>query len=290
MSPIHKPKYPRLFGAHTSIAGGFGEAMSRIKRMGFRAAQIFVKNNHQWFNKSIPESDLRAFEQARLELKDLSLFGHTGYLINCASPQEELWQRSIASLVEEIQRAAVLQIPFLVLHPGSHGGKGIEWGIKRCAEALNEALSETCRTSVKIALETTAGQGHCLGASFEELASIYSIIKHKERILFCIDTAHIFAAGYDISNAKGYDRVMQELESILPRERIAAWHLNDSSAPLGSRKDRHQHLGKGYIGKEGFKALVHDERWLDLPMVLETPKGSEMDEDRENLKWLCSLI
>jgi deoxyribonuclease-4 len=279
----------RLLGAHTSIAGGFAEAMRRVQTMGFTAAQIFVKSNHQWMGAEIPKDDLEAYQGLRETLGGVFIFGHTGYLINCASPKDDVWEKSVRSLTAELLRASKLGLPFLVLHPGSHGGMGEAWGIERCVMALDRVFEATEALSVKIALETTAGQGHTLGSNFEELREIEQRVKMRERIMFCIDTAHIFSAGYDIGSAKGYNVVMSEMLGILPIQRIAAWHVNDSAAPLGSRKDRHEHLGKGYIGKEGFRALMHDERWIGIPLVLETPKGADMAEDRENLLWLCRL-
>jgi deoxyribonuclease-4 len=283
-------KYERLLGAHTSIAGGFAEAMQRIDRMSFTAAQIFVKNNHQWMGADISKDDLDAYWALRKRLKGVFIFGHTGYLINCASSNDDLWNKSIESLTAEVHRASILGLPFLVLHPGSHGGMGEAWGVDRCAMALDRVFEATKGISVKVALETTAGQGHALGSRFEHLGEIYQRVKMRDRVAFCIDTAHIFSAGYDIGSAKGYAAVINEMEGLLPVDRVKAWHVNDSAVPLGSRKDRHEHLGKGYIGKEGFRALMEDARWKQIPLVLETPKGSDMAEDVKNLDWLCRLI
>ncbi len=283
-------KCGRLLGAHTSIAGGFAEAMRRVERMGFTAAQIFVKNNHQWMGTDILNDDLKSYWALRERLKDVFIFGHTGYLINCASSNDDLWNKSIESLTTEVRRASILGLPFLVLHPGSHGGMGEAWGVDRCAMALDRVFEATKGIPVKVALEMTAGQGYALGARFEHLGEIYQRVKLKDRVVFCIDTAHIFSAGYDIGSAKGYAAVMNEMMGVLPADRVKAWHVNDSAVPLGSRKDRHAHLGKGYIGKSGFRALMEDARWKEIPLVLETPKGADMAEDVENLDWLCGLI
>jgi deoxyribonuclease IV len=278
-----------LLGAHCSTAGGLHKGLERAERIKGECAQIFVKNNMQWFGKPYQQSDLALYKQQLDRGRLAYVFGHTGYLINLAGPPCENREKSIRSLVQEIEFATMLGLPFLVLHPGAHLGAGETEGIKRCAAALDEVFRATKSSRVRIALENTAGQGTCLGRSIEHLAGIYSKIERPERLGICLDTAHYFAAGYDIRTAKGWDAAIDEVDSLIGIGEVLAFHLNDSKTELGSRVDRHDHIGKGRLGLEAFGRIVNDARFRDHPACLETPKSADLHEDVENLSVLRSL-
>lgn len=273
---------PQL-GAHMSIAGGVDRALERGASIGCEAVQIFLKNATQWRGRNISGVEAGRFQAAR---GTLPVFAHSSYLINLAGPSPP----SVAALVDEIGRADLLGVPFIVLHPGSHLGAGEEEGLRTVARNLDEVFAATPSSAVRVALETTAGQGTCLGHQFEHLAEIFHHSQFPKRLAVCVDTCHLFAAGYDIRTRRGYEAAMRQLDDILGRERVVAFHLNDSKKPLGSRVDRHEHIGKGFLGLEAFRCVLRDERWSGLPMVLETPKGEDMREDVENLRVLRSLI
>jgi deoxyribonuclease-4 len=279
----------RLFGAHTSIAGGFVRAVERASAVGFTAAQIFVKNNKQWMAPPIAPADAQAFRDAR-EKSGIFFFGHSGYLINLGSANPEMIEKSVASLVAELERAELLGLPFVVHHPGSHGGDGEEAGIERIAARLKEVVQATKKLKVKVALEVTAGQGGHLGWRFAHLREIIDRVRAPERFGVCLDTAHLFAAGYDLRTKKDYEATFAAFEKEIGADRLLAVHMNDSKVPFDSRKDRHDHLGEGQIGLDAFKLLVADPRWRHVPMVLETPKEEEMAEDMENLAKLKPFI
>lgn len=268
-------------GAHMSIAGGVDRALERAASIGCDAVQIFLKNNMQWRGKTLSREEIARFRQRRIPA-----FAHSCYLINLAAPDGLVRQRSIAALVDEIERATALGVPFIVMHPGAHLGAGEPAGLKSVARALDEVFRATRRSPVRIALETTAGQGSSLGYRVEHLDAIFQSSGFPSRLAVCVDTCHLFAAGYDLRTRQGYESVMKRL-SRLP---VVAFHLNDSKRPLGSRVDRHEHIGKGWIGLAGFRRVLRDRRWRDLPMVLETPKGADMREDVRNLRVLRSLL
>jgi deoxyribonuclease IV len=277
------------FGAHMSTSGGVWKALERGASIGCEAVQIFVKNNMQWFGKLHAPSDCERFSE-ELARKKLSLvFGHTGYLINLAAPDGANRENSLKSLIQEIEIATQLCIPFLVMHPGAHLGAGEKVGIKRVADGLNTVFSATKKSPVRIALENTAGQGSCLGWKNEHLAAIYDSINKPERVGICLDTAHFFAAGYDIRAPRGWDDAINELEDLVGLKEILAFHLNDSKTDLGSHVDRHEHIGKGKIGKNGFHHIVNDARFKHHHGCIETPKSEDLHEDVENLKTLRSL-
>ena len=266
-------------GAHMSITGGVDCALERGASIGCEVVQIFLKNNMQWAGKPLAPDEITRFRQQRLPA-----FAHSSYLINPASMNPVFRRKSITALIDEIQRATMLGVPFIVLHPGAQGD------LRAAAQSLDEAFAATKRSPVKIALETTAGQGSCLGHRFEQLAGIIEISNHPARLAVCVDTCHIFAAGYDIRTPKGYRQTVDEMEQTFGCDRIVAFHLNDSKKPLGSRVDRHEHIGKGQIGLPAFRNVLRDERWRDLLMVLETPKGPDLAEDIENLRVLRRLL
>lgn len=276
-------------GAHMPTSGGVYKALQRGKEIGCDIVQLFVKNNMQWFGKPYDPETLRLYANELAEGKLASVFGHAGYLINVAGPAGENRTKSIKSLVQEIQLAEDLGLPFLVLHPGAHLGKGEEEGIRSAAEGLNEAIAATPRAPVRIALENTAGQGTCLGYQLRHLSEIFERVKQPERLGICLDTAHFFAAGYDIRTRKGWNQAMNELDDLLGLEQVLAFHLNDSKTELGSRVDRHEHIGRGKIGEKPFQHIINDRRFENHPGCLETPKSKDLHEDVENLKVLRKL-
>lgn len=282
-------KKPLLLGAHMSIAGGVDKSIDRALSVGCTAMQIFVKNNMQWFATPLAPEEVRAFldHPRRGELH--SVFGHSGYLINLAATNAENHASSVRSLSEELVRADQLELPFLVLHPGAHMGAGIEAGLGKVAKSIDTIYASLPKVRTRIALEITAGQGSCLGHTLEQLAWIIENVKEPQRLCVCIDTAHLFAAGYDLSTTAGTKATFKQLETILGLESLAALHLNDSKVPLGARVDRHDHIGKGKIGLEAFAFIMRDKRFVSVPKVLETPKGKELKEDLENMATLRGL-
>jgi deoxyribonuclease-4 len=275
------------FGAHCSTAGGVWKALERGASIDCEIVQIFVKNNMQWLGRPHAAGDIELFASKRGEFS--AVFGHTGYLINLAAGPSANRDKSLASLIQEIQFATALDLPFLVLHPGAHLGAGEDAGLQRMSEGLNEVFRATRKSRVRIALENTAGQGSCLGHRLEHLAAIYDAVDKPERLALCIDTAHLFAAGYDIRAASGWDKAMALIDKLIGRREIAAFHLNDSKTDLGSRVDRHEHIGKGKIGLQAFRHLVNDCHFTNVPGCLETPKSDDLHEDVENLAALRSL-
>jgi deoxyribonuclease IV len=272
-----------------STSGGAWRALQRGREINCESVQIFVKNNFRWFGNLPPPQKLALFA-AELSCNGFScVFGHTNYLINLGAAASENRDRSIQSLIQEMEFSNQLKLPFLVMHPGAHLGAGEEQGIQRIVEGLNEVFAATKTMPVRIALENTAGQGTCLGYQMKHFAEIYDRINTPERLCVCLDTAHLFAGGYDIRTRKGWERPLGEIESSIGLEQIVAFHLNDSKTALGSRVDRHEHIGRGQIGLEGFRALVTDTRFKNHPGCLETPKSEDMHEDVENLATLRSL-
>jgi deoxyribonuclease IV len=270
-------------------SGGVWKALQRGATAGCDIVQIFVKNNMQWFGK--PHGpDALALYANELALRRIPVFGHAGYLINLGAAPCENRDKSLKSLIQEIGFATDLGLPFLVMHPGAHLGAGEAAGLKQIVAGLNEAFRATKASPVRIALENTAGQGSCLGCELCHLAAIYEKVERPERLAVCIDTCHLFAAGYDVRTPKGWDAAIKELDSLLGIGQVLAFHLNDSKADYGSRVDRHEHIGKGKIGKEAFRHIVNDPRFADTPGCLETPKSDDLHEDIENLTVLRSLV
>jgi deoxyribonuclease IV len=279
-----------LFGAHCSTSGGFHTALVRGKAIRADAIQIFVKNNMRWLGKA-PEAAALALYKKECEANSFHcVFGHTGYLINLAARNSDNRTKSLQSLVQEIEFAGALRLPFVVMHPGAHLGAGESEGIKQIVAGLDEVFAITRRSKVRIALENTAGQGSCLGNRFEHLGAIFEGVRKTKRLAICLDTAHLFAAGHDIRTAKGWDQTMRQLDSLVGLDQVVAFHLNDSKTDLGSQVDRHAHIGQGKIGLEGFRAAVNDPRFTNHPACLETPKSDDLHEDILNLKTLRSLV
>jgi deoxyribonuclease-4 len=279
-----------LLGAHVSTAGGVDKAIERAQIIGATAMQIFVKNNMQWFAASpFSPAELRAFHEHAERDRLRSVFGHSGYMINLAAANPEFLEKSRRALREELLRADQLRLPFLVLHPGAHMGAGDAAGLAKIVTSLNSVFEEIPDVKTRVALENTAGQGSCLGCEFQHLAAIIDHVREPERLCVCLDTAHLFASGYDISSENGAEKVFREFDRIVGRKHLVALHLNDSKTPLGSRVDRHEHIGKGQIGLDAFRYIMKAPRFARIPKVLETPKGKEMKEDIDNLTVLRGL-
>lgn len=273
-----------------SVSGGVDKAIDRGHEVGCDTIQIFTRTPRQWMMREFSQEEVEGFKRKREETGINPVFGHDTYLINLGSPDEELWKRSIAVFEDELARCDALGLSFLVVHPGSHVGQGEEAGLARIAEALSLVLAKKPEYRAQIVLEITAGQGDTLGYSFPQLAQLIELTEGGERLGICFDTCHAFVAGYEIRTPEGYGATFDELNELIGLERLKVFHLNDAKGDLGSRLDRHQHIGKGYLGVELFRMLLNDERFRGLPMVLETPKGPKMEEDKENLRVLRSLI
>lgn len=284
-------------GAVISTAGGLHNVFDRAQEATCDSLMLFTKSNRQWDAKPIGDEELALWEEARAAHPNLwPIGGHASYLINIASPNDRLWSRSYQALKAEVERAGLLQIPTLTFHPGSHTGAGEEIGLGRIAAALSQLLQELPDSSATLCLETMAGQGTNLGHRFDQLAWILDEVDGGERLGVCFDPCHVFAAGYDLRSPEAYAATMTEFDTVIGLDRLLCFHLNDSKHGLGTRKDRHEHIGRGHIGLEGFASLVNDPRFADHPAHLETPKSEEGDEKAEidmdpvNLAALRSLI
>lgn len=279
-------------GCHVSIAGGIDNSVVRAGELGCNTMQIFSKNASTWREKILKEDEVESF-RANLKNSNINLvFIHTSYLINLASPSDELYFKSINAFLEEMKRAdLLLPDPYLIIHPGAHTGAGEEYGIQRIIRALNIILEKSADLNLKtmILLEDTAGSGTHLGYTFRQLKRMIEGARDRKGIGICFDTCHAFSAGYDLSHQEGIEQTLEEIDKYLGLERLKVIHLNDSKYPLGSRKDRHMHIGKGYIGLEGFRVLVNHKYLKDLPFVLETPKQDGKD-DLKNINLVKSLV
>jgi deoxyribonuclease IV len=296
-----------------SIAGGVHKAVEAAARLGMDTVQIFTsnarqwpklqapvqsggfctKNNNQWRAKAISDEEAEAFRRALEEHKIARPLSHASYLINLASGNEALWEKSVEGMTIELARATQLGIAYVVVHPGACAGICEDDGLANVVRALDEVHRRAPRSGAQILLETTAGQGSCLGCRFEQLAAMIAAVKEGDRLGVCVDTCHLFAAGYPLSERSDYLRTMRELDRVIGLDRVQAFHLNDSKKPLGSRVDRHEHIGQGLIGREAFAHLLNDRRLRKIPMYLETPKGTNDDGedwDMVNLRTLRSLL
>lgn len=275
-----------------SIAGGYFHAVEHAQRAGCDCVQLFTKNNNQWRAKPISEEDADRFREALKRLKIRHPIAHDSYLINMAAPDETLWKRSIDAFVEELHRAELLGIPYVVAHPGAYTTSSEEAGIRRVVRALDEIHRQTRGTTSQCLLETTAGQGSNLGWRFEHLAQMLDGVKDPDRLGVCFDTCHVHAAGYSMRTEKQYRATMSEFGRLIGIKKLKAFHLNDSKRPRGSRVDRHEHIGEGTMGVAPFRHLLNDRRFRRIPMYLETPKGERDGEDldRINLARLRKLI
>jgi len=261
-----------------SIAGGVFNAFLHAEKAGCRTVQLFNKSSNQWAAKPLETAEIERFHGERERTGIAPVVSHTAYLINCASPDPYLYKRSVGALGIEYARCGVLNIDYLVMHPGAHTGSGIDAGVKRIARGLNTVLDKHPAVRTILCLEATSGAGSIIGGRFEELQAIIERIEDPSRIAVCLDTCHIFSAGYDIRTEKGYRKVMKQFDTLIGLERLKAWHFNDSKGELGSHKDRHEHLGRGQIGADAFGFILRDRRLARVPKILETPK---IDDDRE---------
>lgn len=281
-----------LFGAHMSIAGGCHNALLAAQKHGCETVQLFTKNSNQWQGKALTDDDVRLFHDT---LRDTELrfpTAHDSYLINLASPDAELNRRSLDAFVDEVERAEKLGLSYLVTHPGTATDGDEAAGLKRVAKALDRVHKRCAGFKVMVLLETTAGQGKSLGYRFEHLGRILEQVKDPDRLGVCLDTCHVFAAGYSLAPAEEYAATMDQLDRAVGLGRLKAFHVNDSLKPLGSRVDRHAALGKGHLGLEPFRLLVNDSRFRSHPMILETPKEDDEgnDMDTVNLRVLRELL
>lgn len=279
-----------LVGAHMSISGGVFNAFTNGQEVGCTTIQIFTKNNNQWRAKELTSEDIKRFLDNQKETEISPVVGHNAYLINLASPKEDVYDMSREAMLVELQRAELLRLPYLVMHPGSHLGNGEKKGLGKVVRSIDWLHQKTPGYQVKILLETTAGQGSSIGYRFEHLAQIIEGVKESDRLGVCYDTCHAFAAGYDIRTTKAYEATFGEFDKVVGLARLKVIHVNDSLKDLGGRVDRHQHIGEGKIGLEGFRLLMNDERWEKVPKILETPKEGGTERDIKNLKTLRRLV
>lgn len=278
----------QFIGAHVSTAGGVQQAPLRARAIGANTCQIFAKNNNQWLAKRpLTQETIKEFLANKKACGIEIIFSHAGYLINLASPDRQNSALSLKSFAQEIERAEALALDFVVLHPGAHVGSGMKKGIEKIAQGLRKVLEKFPGRKTWLLLETTAGQGTSIGHRFEQLAAILDLVGDIPRMGVCLDTCHVFAAGYDFRTPETYQQMWQEFDATVGLGKLKALHLNDSKQELGSRVDRHQHIGRGKIGPGGFRLLMQDKRLARIPMVLETPKGDNaVKYDRMNLKKL----
>jgi len=276
-----------LIGAHLSTKGGLPTVWDRAAAINASAVALFAKNSNQWKGKELTPEICAEFAQKRSLRPVLT---HASYLINLATTNEEFHQKSIAALVDELDRAERLGVHAVVLHPGGHMGAGADHGLDQIARSLDQIHAKIPDHKVVTLLETSAGQGSCLGCTFEELGEILDLVDDRARVGVCVDTCHIFASGFDIRTRDGYERTIEQLDEHVGIENVGAFHLNDSKKPLGSRVDRHEHIGKGQIGVDAFGFVLNDARFARIPKLLETPKTIETESDRINIGLLRSLI
>lgn len=273
-----------------SIAGGVDKALLEGKKVDCDVIQIFTKSSRQWAAQPYSKEEIQNFLTNQKETGIVTVIAHDSYLLNLGSPDEGLRKRSVRAFADEMERCETLSIPYLIAHPGAHVGSGEEEGIKAIGRSLDEIHKSCPGLKARIALEITAGQGSNLGYRFEQIRSMIDATEESDRLRVCFDTEHAFAAGYDIRTKEGYERTFGEFDEKIGLKLLAAFHLNDSKKEFHSRVDRHEHIGKGHIGVEAFRLLMNDQRFWGIPMCLETPKGPDLKEDRENLTLLRSLI
>lgn len=276
-------------GAHMSVSGGLEKSVARAMSVDSDALQIFTKNQNQWRAKELTDKDVTTFKAAVAESGLAPIVAHDSYLINLASNKDDLWEKSIEAFRIELERCEMLGIPYLVTHPGAHTGAGVEYGIERVIEALNRVHTDLPGYTVKTLLETTAGQGTTLGATFQELAQMIQGVSAPERVEVCMDTCHVFVAGYDIRTPELYAEVMDQFDEHIGLDKLPVFHFNDTEKELGSKRDRHAKIGYGLIGAEGFRNFMTDLRLDGRAALLETEKGDDLAEDREAIELLRSL-
>lgn len=280
-----------LLGAHVSAAGGIVTAFDRAETLGINTFQLFVKNNKQWFApQELSAEEISEFRKRRKKWNGGPIVAHACYLLNLGASNPEIQERSRESFTKELLRANLISVDYFVFHPGSHGGMGEESAIQNIARALNDIHSNTPKVITKTVLEITAGQGSAVGNKFEHLEAIIAKVKDQKRMAVCLDTCHLFATGYDLRTKEAWERTFEEFERRIGFEKLVCIHTNDSKKDLGSRVDRHEHIGKGAIGLEGFRLLMNDKRFEKIPKILETPKDDKMTEDFVNIRVLKDLI
>ena len=279
------------FGAHMSIAGGVSQALARAASIGSNAVQIFTKNNRQWNGPPVDPADVARWHEQMPALGIDYAVSHASYLINLASPKADLWEKSLCAHKYEIQRAHAYRVAHVVLHPGAYVDSDPAAGIVRIAAALNRIHAETpdCGDTITL-LELMAGQGTTIGRTFGELRQIIALVEDQSRVGVCADTCHAFAAGYELRTEEGYEAMMAEIEQEIGLATVKCWHFNDSKGKFASHVDRHEHIGAGEIGVEGFRRIINDPRWYGIAMLLETPKEDDLKDDVENLARLCGLV
>jgi deoxyribonuclease-4 len=280
----------RPLGAHMSIAGGLEKALERGAALGCTAIQLFTKSNNQWAARAIDAGEARRFREALAATGLSHLVAHDSYLINLCSPDDALWRKSIDACALELERCALLGVPWLVIHPGAHMGSGEDAATRRMAEAIDAVHARVPRALASLAIETAAGQGTTIGFRFEHLAAVVAKTRDPDRVGICLDTCHVFAAGYDLRTRRGYAETLRRLDGEVGLARLVAVHVNDSKRECGSRVDRHEHIGRGHLGREAFRWLMNDERLRGVPLVLETPKDDAGREDVKNLTALLKLV
>ncbi|HEX7151479.1 MAG TPA: deoxyribonuclease IV [Thermoanaerobaculia bacterium] len=288
MSQLHFPDTPGdLIGAHLSTKGGLHTVFDRAAEIDASAVALFAKNGNQWKGKDLTADELALFTSKRTVRP---LLTHASYLINLATTNPEFLRKSIAAMTDELDRAERLGSHAVVLHPGAHLGSGPHAGLDQIARSLDEIHAAIPNHRVVTLLETAAGQGTCVGCTFEELATIINLVDDKSRVGICFDTCHVFAAGYDLRTRDDYERTIDDMLTHVAIEKVGAFHLNDSKKPLGSRVDRHEHIGEGQLGIEPFRFLLNDPRFRFVPKVIETPKTVEVESDLKNMRLLRSLL
>lgn len=277
-----------LIGAHVSIAGGLEYAIPKGEQIGCTAIQIFTKNQVQWYTKPLSNHTVEQYQQALINSSIQSVIAHDSYLINLGSPEENLLEKSRQAFLDEMDRAEKLEISAVIFHPGAHKNAGEDVGLKLIADSINYCCKQRPNYKLKLLLETTAGQGTNLGYTFEQLKWIIDRAKQPDRVGVCLDTCHIFAAGYDIRDKSSYEKTIEKFNKVIGLQKLQAIHLNDSKKELGSRVDRHENIGQGQIGLEGFRLLMNDARLINIPKVLETP--GDINKFKDNLDLLKSMI
>lgn len=280
-----------LLGAHFSIAKGLHNALYEAKSLNCTALQIFTKSVSTWKERILTEAEIDLFLEAKTKTGITSIASHSSYLINLAGYENKKRHMSCNALKQELIRSSMLGIPFVVLHPGSHMGKGEKEGINRIAESINGIFAKAPDIHPRLLLETLAGQGSSIGHTFEQLALILDLIENKEKMGICLDTCHIFAAGYDIRNIKSYRKTIKLFDKIIGINNLYFIHLNDSKKDLGTRIDRHEHIGQGFIGLKAFECFMNDKRFKNIPKIIETPKeNATCDDDKTNLNKLRAMV
>jgi deoxyribonuclease-4 len=285
-----------MYGSHLSIAGGMYKAVDEAVRLNFNTVQVFTKNQQQWKAPPLVPESVAQFKTALTVANFAKVVAHDSYLINMAATDPALRQKSTDAFAAEMKRCDALGITYLVTHPGAHCGQGEACGLDHIIRGLNHILAtepaDAATPKVTVCIETTAGQGSCLGCSFDHISTILKAVNRPDRLGVCIDTAHILAAGYDITTADNTRRVLDDFDRIVGLNHVKVFHLNDSKKPLGSRVDRHEHIGYGHVGLGAFAAITQDERFAAIPKILETPKDKALDGrawDTINLTTLRKL-